>query len=204
MLNPHCLLCLVPFWFQVHVNVFVPAVFRAKLPPGIFAGCWVACSLVNDIFKYFHIFSHIFKFFWGSPPGMFAGCWGGCSQVNNIFKYFHIFANISWESPPGMFAVCWGGCSLVNNIKGREVEKQTGWMQKTRSQLLRHMFQMESLLLFPPVLRQRFRAGRQFLKRENLSGVEKCWWKNEFQQRQRFRSRSDKWDFESTSKPHCF
>ena len=63
-----------------------------------------------------------------------------------------------------MFAGCWGGCSLVNNIKGREVEKQTGWMQKTRSQLLRHMFQMESLLLFPPVLRQRFRAGRQFLK----------------------------------------
>ena len=63
-----------------------------------------------------------------------------------------------------MFAECWGGCSLVNNIKGREVEKQTGWMQKTRSQLLRHMFQMESLLLFPPVLRQRFRAGRQFLK----------------------------------------
>ena len=133
-------------------------------------------------------------------------CWmlGGCSLVNNIFKYFQIFSNISWESPPGMFAGCWGGCSLVNNIKGREVEKQTGWMQKTRSQLLRHMFQMESLLLFPPVLRQRFRAGRQFLKRENLSGVEKCWWKNEFQQRQRFRSRSDKWDFESTSKPHCF
>ena len=80
------------------------------------------------------------------------------------FKYFHIFSNTFWGSPPGMFAGCWGGCSLVNNIKGREVEKQTGWMQKTRSQLLRHMFQMESLLLFPPVLRQRFRAGRQFLK----------------------------------------
>ena len=182
--------------------MFVPAVFRAKLSPGIFAGCWVACSLVNDIFKYFHMFSHIFKF---STTRYVCWMLGWMQPGKQYFQIFFIYFQISfWRSSPGMFAGCWGGCSLVNNIKGREVEKQTGWMQKTRSQLLRHMFQMESLLLFPPVLRQRFRAGRQFLKRENLSGVEKCWWKNEFQQRQRFRSRSDKWDFESTSKPHCF
>ena len=121
---------------------------------------WSQLTFMTQLEKVI-IFRYTFRH---SPPGVFAGCWGGCSLVNNIFKYFHIFSNISWESPPGMYALCWGGCSLVNNIKGREVEKQTGWMQKTRSQLLRHMFQMESLLLFPPVLRQRFRAGRQFLK----------------------------------------
>ena len=166
--------------------------------------CWMlGCMQPGK--QYFQIFSYIFKYLLRITTRYFCWMSGWMQPGKQYFQIFFIYFQIFfWRSSPGMFAGCWGGCSLVNNIKGREVEKQTGWMQKTRSQLLRHMFQMESLLLFPPVLRQRFKSRETISQRENLSGVEKCWWKNEFQQRQRFRSRSDKWDFESTSKPHCF
>ena len=144
-------------------------------------------------------------------------------QGKILLKYIQIYGNpflqiagpkSSHNHPPGCdVELVYAGRSDVNSIKGRSWKVNTCWMQlqlqqKSRLEQCWSRCSKESWLIFPHLRFPRF-WDRDLEQRDNFSKRKSLEMKNADRKMNSnkdrvYRSTPDKWEFESTSKPHCF
>ena len=144
-------------------------------------------------------------------------------QGKILLKYIQIYGNPFLQIagpksshnhlPRCNVELVYAGVSEVNSIKGRSWKVNTCWMQlqlqqKSRLEQCWSRCSKESWLIFPHLRFPRF-WDRDLEQRDNFSTRKSLEMKNadrkvNFNKDCVYRSTSDKLEFKSTSKPHCF